>query len=274
MIDSHTHIHYTGRIPGERVGITAEQLVDMMNRHGIDKSVVLPIESPEVCSSLCTTEMVIEAAYRFPERLVPLIHLDPRMANLEPVLRHFAANYDLVRGFGELVDGLPIDHERRQIIYRVCGERSFPVIFYGSGYSSFDEVGLPRLEAMLRAYPDTTFIGHGPRWWNAISADDDGSCSYPTGAVVPGGAADRLLQEYHNMCADLSAGSGLNAITRDPEFTQGFLERNWHKLMFGTDYLHVGQELGQIEWLRETPMSDEQRAAVAEGNAVRIFGLG
>lgn len=273
MIDTHTHLNYVGRIPGERIGITAEQLVDTMNRHGIDKSVVLPIESPEVCTRLCTTETVLEAAYRFPERLVPLIQVDPRMPSADRVIRHFAANYDLVRGFGELVDGLSIDDERRRLIYKTCSELGLPVIFYGSSYSSFDDVGLPRLESMLRAYPDLIFIGHGPRWWNAISADDDGSCGYPTTPVVPGGAADRLLQEYPNMYADLSAGSGYNAITRDPEFTQGFIARNWEKLMFATDYLHVGQEPGQIAWIRETPMDEKHRAAIAEGNAKRVFKL-
>lgn len=273
MIDTHTHLHYEGRIPGERVGITAEQLVDSMNHHGIDKSVVLPIESPEVCTRLCTTEMVIAAAYRFPERLVPLVQVDPRMPRADQVIRHFATNYDLVRGFGELVDGLAIDDERRQVIYRTCSELGLPLIFYGSSYSSFDEVGLPRLESMLQAYPDLIFIGHGPRWWNAISADDDGSCGYPTTPVAPGGAADRLLQEYPNMYADLSAGSGYNAITRDPEFTAGFIARNWEKLMFATDYLYVGQELGQIRWIRETPMDEKHRAAIAAGNARRVFRL-
>ncbi|MGD9494674.1 MAG: amidohydrolase family protein [Armatimonadota bacterium] len=273
MIDTHTHLHYNGRIPGERIGISAAQLVDSMNRHGIDRSVVLPIESPEVCTCLCMTETVIEAAYTYPERLVPLVHVDPRMPHADRVIQHFARNYDLVRGFGELVDGLAMDDERRKLIYRTCQELGFPVIFYGSGYSSFDEVGLPRLEGLLREFPDLIFIGHGPRWWNAISADDDGSCRYPTTPVVEGGAADRLLQEYPNMYADLSAGSGFNAITRDPEFTQGFLERNWQKLMFATDYLHVGQELGQIEWIKTTPMRDEQRAAIAEGNAKRVFRL-
>ncbi len=273
MIDTHTHIHYDGRIPGERVGITAEQLVDTMNRHGIDRSVVLPIESPEVVTSICTTEMVIEAAYRFPERLVPLIQVDPRMPRADRVIRHFAANYDLVRGFGELVDGLSIDDERRQVIYRTCADLGLPLIFYGSSYSSFDDVGLPRLESMLREYPDLTFIGHGPRWWNAISADDDGSCGYPDTPVVEGGAADRLLQEYDNMCADISAGSGYNAMTRDAEFTQGFIDRNWRKIMFATDYLYVGQELRQIDWIRETPMTDEQREAIAEGNARRVFNI-
>ncbi len=273
MIDTHTHLHYNGRIPGEPVGISADQLVDTMNRNGIDRSVVLPIESPEVCTCLCMTETVIAAAYTYPERLVPLVHVDPRMPRADQVIRHFARNYDLVRGFGELVDGLSIDDERRQLIYATCQELGFPVIFYGSSYSSFDDVGLPRLEAMLQKYPELIIIGHGPRWWNAISADDDGSCGYPTTPVVEGGAADRLLQEYPNMYADISAGSGFNAMTRDPAFTQGFLERNWEKIMFATDYLRVGQELGQVRWMRETPMRDDQRAAIAEGNAKRVFKL-
>lgn len=273
MIDTHTHLHYDGRIPGERVGITAAQLVDSMNRNGIDKSVVLPIESPEVVTCLCTTETVLEAAYTYPERLVPLIHVDPRMPRADQVIRYFARNFDLVRGFGELVDGLSIDDERRQVIYATCQELGLPVIFYGSSYSSFDDVGLPRLEAMLQKYPDLIFIGHGPRWWNAISADDDGSCGYPNTPVVPGGAADRLLQEYDNMYADISAGSGFNAMTRDPEFTQGFIERNWQKIMFATDYLYMGQELGQIQWIRETPMKEEHRRAIAEDNARRVFRI-
>lgn len=273
MIDTHTHIHYDGRIPGERVGITADQLVDMMNRHGIDRSVVLPIESPEVVTSICTTEMVLEAAYRYPERLVPLIHVDPRMPRADRVIRHFAGAHSIIRGFGELVDGLSIDDDRRQVIYATCQELGLPVIFYASRSSSLDDVGLPRLEEMLQAYPDLIFIGHGPRWWNAISDDDDGSCGYPDTPVVEGGAADRLLQEYENMYADISAGSGFNAMTRDPDFTQGFIERNWRRIMFATDYLHAGQELGQIEWIWQTPMADEHRAAIAEGNARRVFDI-
>lgn len=273
MIDTHTHIHYDGRIPGDRVGITADQLVDTMNRNGIDRSVVLPIESPEVVTSICTTEMVIEAALTYPERLVPLIQVDPRMPRADRVIRYFATNYSLTRGFGELVDGLAMDDEKRQLIYATCSDLGLPLIFYGSSYSSFDDVGLPRLESMLQKYPDLIFIGHGPRWWNAISADDDGSCQYPDTPVIEGGAADRLLQKHDNMYADISAGSGFNAMTRDPEFTQGFIERNWRKIMFATDYLYVGQELGQIQWIRETPMADEQREAIAEGNAKRVFKL-
>ncbi len=116
-------------------------------------------------------------------------------------------------------------------------------------------------------------IGHGPRWWEAISADDDGSCSYPKTPVVKGGVADRFLQEYDNMYADISAGSGYNAMTRDLEFTQGFIERNCLKLLFATDYLCAGHEVGHVKWMRETPMKEERRAAISEGNARRILRL-
>ena len=40
---------------------------------------------------------------------------------------------------------------------------------------------------------------------------------------------------YPNLLADTSANSGNNALSRDPEFTAGFLERHRDKLLFGSD---------------------------------------
>jgi predicted TIM-barrel fold metal-dependent hydrolase len=58
---------------------------------------------------------------------------------------------------------------------------------------------------------------------------------YPKGPVTPGGLTDRYLVDYPNLFGDLSAGSGLNALTRDEEFTRGFLERHQSKLLYGSD---------------------------------------
>jgi len=44
-----------------------------------------------------------------------------------------------------------------------------------------------------------------------------------------------LLSDYPNMFGDCSAGSGLNALTRDEDFTPAFLERHQNKLVFGSD---------------------------------------
>ena len=71
---------------------------------------------------------------------------------------------------------------------------------------------------MLREFPEVIFIGHANGWWNSLSGDVTALKGYPEGKIVPGGAAVRLLENYPNMYADLSANSGLNAITRDPDF--------------------------------------------------------
>jgi uncharacterized protein len=58
---------------------------------------------------------------------------------------------------------------------------------------------------------------------------------YPAGPVKRGGLTDKWLSEYPNLYADLSANSGNNAMSRDPEFARGFVARHKDKLIFGSD---------------------------------------
>ncbi len=53
--------------------------------------------------------------------------------------------------------------------------------------------------------------------------------------MAPGGLTDRYLSDYPNMFGDLSAGSGLNALTRDEGFARDFLTRHQDKLVYGSD---------------------------------------
>src|SRR3989304_4499973 len=53
----------------------------------------------------------------------------------------------------------------------------------------------------------------------------------PRGPVAAGGGGAGLLSEYDNLWLNLSAGSGYNAMTRDPEFTPGFVQRHWRKML-------------------------------------------
>ena len=43
------------------------------------------------------------------------------------------------------------------------------------------------------------------------------------------------MRKYPNLCGDMSAGSGCNAVTRDPAFGYAFLEEFQDRLYFGTD---------------------------------------
>jgi hypothetical protein len=90
---------------------------------------------------------------------------------------------------------------------------------------------------MLEKYPTVNFLGHAQTWWAHIDGKykDDTAQLYPKGPVSAGGLTDRYLSDYANMFGDLSAGSGLNALTRDEAFTRDFLSRQQNKLVFGSD---------------------------------------
>ena len=78
--------------------------------------------------------------------------------------------------------------------------------------------GFERFHRMLERYPRVNFIGHAQTWWANIDKNHvDQTVLYPKGPVTPGGLTDRYLTDYPNMFGDLSAGSGLNALTRDED---------------------------------------------------------
>ncbi len=96
--------------------------------------------------------------------------------------------------------------------------------------------GFERFYKMLEKYPKVNFIGHAQTWWaNIDKYHTDQSILYPKKTVTPGGITDRYLSDYSNMYGDLSAGSGLNALTRDEDHAIAFLERHQDKLLYGSD---------------------------------------
>ena len=149
----------------------------------------------------------------------------------------------------------------------------------GGSYGLVDDLGLPRLERVLQQLPQTTIIAHAPAFWSEISADvtEETRGGYPEGPVGKPGRAVELLRRYPNLYADLSAGSGYNAISRDPEFGYRFLEEFQDKLLFGTDICHVGQEVPIVDFLRraveEGHISREAFEKITRRNAERLLGL-
>ncbi len=91
--------------------------------------------------------------------------------------------------------------------------------------------------------------------------------------ILPGGALDRLLARYDNLYLDLSAGSGFNAVNRDPEFTRGFIARHWRKMLWGSDCCGIGQAIPQIPWLAKLEVAPDVKEAIADGNARTLLGL-
>jgi predicted TIM-barrel fold metal-dependent hydrolase len=274
LIDFHAHM---GNLCRERYPavspLSAHQLVDRMNREGIDVAVLLPLESPEGSWGYLLTEQVIEARSTYPERFVAFCCVDPRYPLAGQFIDHFVRVHGCA-GFGEHVNGLAFDDPRNLALYAKCDDYGLPLVFEISKTQyCHDDIGLPRLERCLREYPNIRWCGHGPGFWAAISGDDDGRPGYPGGPITPGGAIDRLMARYDNLYLDLSAYSGYNALTRDPGFAIGFIERNWQRMLFGTDIVSPNDRLPIVQWLRTLDVPDDVRHAIGDGNARRLLGL-
>ena len=153
---------------------------------------------------------------------------------LEQAVKHGAI------GLGELKSHVEAAGPELRRLYALAGELGVPILVH------FQEVphtptegtfatGFKNFEAMLKAYPKTTFIGHADAFWANVSADYSNKDAYPAGKIVRGGITDKLLGDYANLFGDLAANSGNNALSRDPQFTADFLKRHQDKLIFGSD---------------------------------------
>jgi len=290
MIDVHAHIGRIGRRRADT--LSAEELLQKMDAWGIEKACVLPLhDCPEGWYLQSTTEDILGACGRFPDRLIPFCLIDPRFGDNSPTtdFSDLLAEYKErgCRGIGEMVANLHFDDPRAMNLYRQAGKAGLPILFdmmhqIGGTYGLVDDPGLPRLERALRELPETIFIGHGPTFWAEISASvpADLRGGYPKGPVKPGGAVPRLMANYPNLWADLSAGSGYNALNRDSAFGLEFLDRFQDKLLFGTDVLRHDQTerevpiVGYFRWLRdEGRLPREAYEKIARGNAVRLLKL-
>lgn len=143
-------------------------------------------------------------------------------------------------GFGELKSHVAAAGPELRRMYALAADLGIPVLVH------FQEVphtptegtfatGFKEFEVVLKSYPKTRFVGHADAFWANVSADYANESAYPAGKIKRGGITDKLLADYPNLFADLSANSGNNALSRDPEFTAQFLRRHESKLIFGSD---------------------------------------
>jgi predicted TIM-barrel fold metal-dependent hydrolase len=144
------------------------------------------------------------------------------------------------RGIGELKQHVLADGPEMRRVYDLCAELNVPVLIHfqevgqASAAGTYN-AGVKRFGAVLQAYPKTKFIAHADAFWANISADYKEDTPYPTGPIMPGGIADKLLSDYPNIEADLASNSANNALSRDPAFTVDFLKRHQDKMHFGSD---------------------------------------
>ncbi|MCK4375374.1 MAG: amidohydrolase family protein, partial [Candidatus Brocadiae bacterium] len=266
---------------------TPAELLSMMDEAHIDRAVVMAAVSPECGSSRVSPEDVLEICAAHPNRLIPFANVDPRMLENSPesdftgLLQHYREAG--CRGIGEYTPNLPFDDPLNMNVFKQVEEAGLPLTFHvapriGGFYGCVDELGLPRLERVLQACPNLVLLGHSQPFWAEIGDDvtEDNRNSYPEGPVKPGRLV-QLMRDYANLCGDLSAESGYNAISRDPEFGCRFLEEFQDRLYFGTDIANVSQDLPIVSHFRDLQrgghISESALEKITWRNAVALLGL-
>jgi len=236
IIDIHQHLNYAGR--PDKVLLAHQEAM------GVTMTILLPAGRPLKSVSTYNGEAnglqahcagnaacrrfarAHHARYRFGANEVS--DLDDAAKEIEKYLKRGGVV------IGEQKFGVDCDSTAMQRIYELAADHRVPVLLHWQ-YRMFN-YGFERFGRILEKHQRTTFIGHAQTWWANIDKNHlDQSVLYPKGKVTSGGLTDRYLVDYPNIYGDLSAGSGLNALTRDEEFARGFIERHQDKLMFGSD---------------------------------------
>lgn len=288
-IDIHAHTSMWENTP-LRYGSTfasPEQIKESYHEIGIDKGFLLPLISPEYRDSVQTNEEMEYLANKYSDTFYWFCSIDPRMGENSPktdfsqLIEHYKNRGAI--GLGELIANLYIDDPLLDNLFYHCGECDMPVTIHiahkkGETYGIVDDLGLPRLEKMLKKYPKLKIMGHSQCFWSEIgdNVNDENRYGYPKGKVQNGRITE-LMREYPNLYCDLSAGSGYGAMSRDPEFAYRFIEEFSDRLMFGTDICRPNQKSSLSSWLDEAYenrcITKENYYKVCRGNAIKIYKL-
>ena len=238
------HVHAVPQVIVRRRNVegfcTPAEVRAIYDTYGIERGVLLPDGcytegSSDICSPREAMGMVREHPETFGWWFAPLSCAageNTPDADLSWYLNQYKAAG--AKGVGEVSENRYFDDPMMLNLFRHCEACGMPVLFHigrlGGDYGIVDDLGLPKLK----------FFGHSQKFWAEIGQTDEKSRDgYPTGKVTPGRIPE-LLRKYPNLRGDLSAGSGYNAITRDPDFGWAFLEEFQDQLYFGTDICAPG----------------------------------
>jgi predicted TIM-barrel fold metal-dependent hydrolase len=237
IIDIHQHTNYSGR--------TEEQFLAHQRAMGVTQTIILPAGSavarPSTDSGRSNglggvgaggNETAVEMARRYPREFLFAANEVTDLPEARGVIEKYLKAGALL--IGEQKFRVECDSPESQALYALAAEYRVPILlhFQHGAYN----LGFDRFHKMLEKHPKTAFIGHAQTWWANIDREHaDQKVLYPKGRVTAGGLTDRYLSDYPNAYADMSAGSGLNALTRDEGHAREFLARHQDKILYGSD---------------------------------------
>ncbi len=238
IIDDHQHTNYgEGFKFPPPPGRTNEALLAHQRAMGVRKTILLPSGSDYILGlQIGGNDSVVEMARQHPNEFAYFANEDPRLDGAQKTLEKYLKGGAI--GIGEQKFPVACDSPAIQMVAEVAQEFGVPVLMHfeeDDGSSLYANMHLERFHKILERFPKVIFLGHAQTWWANIDGNYKPGIQYPKGPVAPGGLSERLLSDYPNMVGDISAGSGLNALTRDEGHAREFLKKFQDKLTFGSD---------------------------------------
>ncbi len=224
IIDIHQHTHYAGR--------TDEALLAHQKTMGVTKTILLPAGSKfglEV--DAFGNDSCLALVKKYPKQYYFFANELPDIAETKQVLEKYLKLGAI--GIGEQKYFVDSDSTSIELIASIAKEFRVPVLLHFQ-HGKYN-MNFARFHKILEKFPTVNFIGHAQTVWGNIGKGQDQSDLYPKNKVIAGGLTDRWLIDYANFYADMSAGSGLNAMTRDEDHAREFLSRHQDKLLYGSD---------------------------------------
>ena len=286
IIDAHNHPDWLGH--------DLDRFLKNMDSAGIDKTWLLGWECPRSEYHAGTPSVVagpllgvstgpipfarcVSYAERAPERFILGYAPDPRD---EDACRKLCAAKEIygAKICGEAKWRMMYTNPDCLRLFRTAGRLKMPVtMHFGYDFQHTYEDRrrewfggtIDTLEDVLRSSPETKFLGHAPGFWVHISDDDLWKDNvYPENApVVREGRISQLLRKYPNLFCDISAGSGLYALSRDPEYAAEFIMEFQDRILYARDCFHNKHQ----EFINSLGLPQSVLEKLYYGNAERLL---
>lgn len=219
IIDAHLHLTDEAAAP---------ELIALLDRHGVDRGVVLA--SPNQTSGRPGkglegyregNEVVLRAAAAHPRRLIPFVTLDlaaDSPAYLDELRQRGACGVKLYQGHHTFHDR-PLDDPAHRPLYEAMERLSVPVLLHVNTVRYRDE-----LARVLRAFPRLRML-----------------CPHLCGSRTNLDRFEALRDEFPSLLFDLSHGSsepaaeGFSYLERERDRLRRILEQTPDRFLFGSD---------------------------------------
>jgi predicted TIM-barrel fold metal-dependent hydrolase len=243
IIDSHVHLKHGDAAKTE---YSADAIIDIMDRAGIDKSVVFAMSTTTARS----IEMAEQAVDRYPARLIPYVYALPNYER--PVLQELesALRGRVFRGIKIHAGECTLAEYVIDPVLKLAGRMGVPCLI--------DVVGRDAVaERMARAFPETTIIfAHMGRYKSTDAKLVD--------------AFIKVAGEHENVLLDLS---GVDLV---PKIGEAVRRIGARKLVWGTDGPHAEPDLvtyarSNLAKVTELPIPQDDKDQILGGNIARLL---